>query len=398
MLYNLLRGTVQIEIRSGWPERFLSSCAQRGIALWNTSRKSPDCFTAWVSAADYFRLRKCAGRSMTRLHILQKRGIPFVAHRLMRKRVLWLTALACLLGIWYLSGFVWTISVTGCSNVSQREVLELLEQHGLHFGTRVKRIDGDLLRNDVLAETDKLAYLVVNVHGTHAEIKVTERSPVPDAEALAAPCDVVADGTGVIQALRVLQGTALVKVGDAIAEGERIASGIVTDAQGGVTRIHAVAEADILTRRILRTAVPAEGAGYTRSGGTQTRRYFVVGSCKIPLNIIEKKRFAWYDKTLETKQLVLREDFRLDLGITVETEYVCSTAPVQADPEALARVLKRRMEEAYAAACPSGMVQSSTFRMEEENGAYVGILELETIETIGVTAPLEEDVANGTDR
>ena len=56
------------------------------------------------------------------------------------------------------------------------------------------------------------------------------------------------------------------------------------------------------------------------------------------------------------------------------------------------------MEEAYAAACPSGMVQSSTFRMEEENGAYVGILELETIETIGVTALLEEDVANGTDR
>ena len=96
MLYNLLRGTVQIEIRSGWPERFLSGCAQGGIALWDTHCESPDCFTVWVSAADFFRLKPYARRSMTRLRILRKRGIPFAAQRLMRKRVLWITALACL--------------------------------------------------------------------------------------------------------------------------------------------------------------------------------------------------------------------------------------------------------------------------------------------------------------
>lgn len=397
MLYNTLRGTVQVRITGGWPERFLSGCAQEGVAFWDSRPLAPDCFTAWVSAADYFRLRGLARRTMTRLQITQKRGIPFLAHRLLRRKGLWITGLLCLLGIWYLSGFVWTISVTGCQQVSQREVLELLAENGLRFGTRTRSVDGDLLRNDVLSDTDKLSYLVVNVHGTHAEIQVTERSPAPDLEALSAPCDVVAEGTGIIQSLRVLQGTALVKVGDAVAAGERLVSGIVQDAQGGVTKVHALAEADILTKRVIKTAVPGKTVRYLRTGSSRISRYLVFGSCKIPLNIIEKDGFACYDKILETKSLALREDFRFDLGIATETWYECSTAPAEIDVAVLSEVLEQRMKASYAAAYPTAQVQRSTFRMTEEKGAYVGILELETIETIGAIAPLEEELLSGTD-
>ena len=34
MLYNALRGTVQVQVTGGWPERFLSSCAAESIRLW----------------------------------------------------------------------------------------------------------------------------------------------------------------------------------------------------------------------------------------------------------------------------------------------------------------------------------------------------------------------------
>ena len=391
MLYNYLRGTVQIEITGGWPERFLSSCAQSGIALWKTDPEGPDRFTAWVSVVDYFRLHAHARRTMTKLRIRKKCGFPFVVHRWMRKKVLWIAAMACVFSIWYLSGFIWTISITGCEQVPQREVLELLEAHGLHFGTRRRSIDGDLLRNDVLQTTDKLSYLVINVQGTHAEVRVTERTPVPDFAAIEEPCDVVADGTGIIQELRVLQGTALVKVGDAIMVGERIASGIVQDAQGGVTKVHAMAEADVLTRREMKAAVPGKTVLYTRTGAQKTRRYFLFGSCKIPLNIIEKDGFAWYDKILEIKSLVLREDFRFDLAIATEIQYECSTVPAELDLNALSSVLQQRMEQSYLAAYPSAQILKRNFRVEEENGVYVGILELESIETIGMMAPLEEE-------
>ncbi len=398
MIYNALRGTVQIQMTGGWPERFLTGCAGEGIRLWDTQHLREDCFTAWVSAADYFRLRGQAKRTGTRLHILRKQGVPFLAHRMLRRKALWVTALLCLVGIWYLSGFVWTISVTGCEEMTQREVLELLERHGLRFGTRVRSVDGDLIRNDVLRDTDKLSYLVVDVHGTHAEIRVIERDAPPDLEALAEPCDVVAEGTGIIQELRVQQGTALVKVGDVVQAGDRLASGIVRDAQGGETRVHALAEADILTRRVLRTAVPGKPVVYRQTGMQQVSRYLVLGSCKIPLNIVEKDAFSWYDKTLETKSLVLRKDFRFDLGLAVETHLECSTAPGTMDRAALEDALQRRMEAAYAAAYPTAQVQRKSFRMEEKDGAYVGTLELETIETVGVIAPLEEELVSGTDR
>ena len=398
MLYNALRGTVQIEITGGWPERFLSGCTQENIRLWDVRRLQEDCFTAWVSVTDYFRLRGQARRTGARLHILCKRGIPFGAHRLLRRKVLWITMLLCAIGIWYLSGFVWTISVTGCEKITPREVLELLEQHGLHFGTRVRSIDGDLIRNDMLQDTENLIYLVVDVHGTHAEIRVMERDAPPDLEALAQPCDVISEGTGIIQALRVQQGTSLVKVGDVVQAGDRLASGIVRDAQGGETRVHALAEADILTRRVIRAAVPGSPVVYQQTGTQQVRRYLVFGSCKIPLNIVEKDAFPWYDKTLEIKSLELRKDFRFDLGLAVETRWECSTAPGNLDRVALEEALQRRMEAVYAAGYPTAQVQRKTFRMEEQDGAYIGILELETVETVGTIAPLEEEVISGTDR
>lgn len=396
-LYNSLRGTVQVEITGGWPERFFSCCAREGICFWDSRPLAPDRFTAWISAADYFRLKPHAKRTLTRIRILKKHGLPFAAQKLLRRRGLWISGIACLLGIWYLSGFIWTISITGCEQVSQREVMELLAENGLHFGTKTRSVDGDLLRNDVLQDTDRLSYLVVNVHGTHAEIQVTERVPAPDLEAAATPCDIVADGTGIIQSLRVLQGTALVKVGDAVIEGERLASGIVQDAQGGITRVHAMAEADILTRRVLKTAVPGNAVLRRQTGEQQVRRYLVLGSCKIPLNIIEKDGFACYDKLLETTPLELRKDFCFDLALMTETLSECATAPAEIDVNVLGEVLQKRMEDRYAAEYPTARVQQSVFRMEAKDGAYVGILELTTVETIGVIAPLEEELLSGTD-
>lgn len=396
-LYNALRGTVQVEVTGGWVERFFNCCAGLDIAFWDAVPQAPDCFTFRVSTADYFRLKKPAKQTMSRLRILHKQGLPFLLHRLLRRRGLWISAVLCALGVWYLSGFVWTISVTGCETVSQREVLELLETGGLTFGTRSRAVDGDLLRNEVLSRTEKLSYLVVNVHGTHAEIQVKERTAPPDLEAARAPCDVAADGDGIILRLRVMQGAARVKVGDTVVRGDLLASGNLVDAQGGLQQVHALAEADIRTWRTIHTAVNGELSLLKRTGKMEKRRYLVAGTCKIPLDLIEKPAFACYDKTVETHTLQLREDFRFDLSLVTETYYECEIRSAEKNTEALAEVLRQKMEERYLAACPTAEIQSSLFSMTEENGVIVGTLNLDTVETIGVQAPLGEvEIEHGT--
>lgn len=389
-LYNALRGTVQVELTGGWVERFLNCCAREEIGFWKTEVQAPDRFTFWVSTADFFRLGKPARQTMTHVRILRKKGMPFGFHRLLKRKGLWISAILCGLGVWYLSGFLWTISITGCQTVSQREVLHLLEDAGLRFGTRSRMVDGDLLRNDVLGKTDELSYLVVNVHGTHAEIRVTERTPVPDLEAAKAPCDVVADGDGIIQRLRVLQGTAQVKVGDTVVRGDLLASGNMVDALGGLTQVHALAEADVRTWRTLGTAVSGSLFRTQRTGNVEKRQYLLVGSCKIPLDLIEKTTFACYDKTIKTQTLELREDFRFALALVTETYYECTVEQAEIDAGGLAEVLQEKMEAGYLAACPTAEIQGRTFYMAEENGRYVGTLSLDTIETIGAQAPLGE--------
>ncbi len=390
--YNHLRGSVQIDLRGAAIERFLNLCTIHDIPFWQVRCLDADHFTAWVSTGGYFALRHYARNTGCRVRILRKKGTPFLLHKFTRRLVLCIGLALCLIAIWFLSGRVWTIEVRGCQQTTPEEILALLKTVGIYTGTKRSDLDIRNIQNTVMINSEKLSYFTVNFQGTHAVVEVWEKRNQQKKPELPEPCNVISDKTGIITELRVRTGTALVKVGDTLQPGDLIATGVIVNEndETQVTLLHAQAEADVRTWKTLRTLVPKELQTLTQTPVQQTTTCLQLGSRRFPALHIEKNGFSWYDKQVEKRYLRLREDFRWPVGLTREKIYSCSLETPEIDEHKLEAVLEERMILSLMEQHPEAKILHTQFTLEKEkNGAWMGILKAELLETCGVEVPIE---------
>lgn len=383
-----LRGQVQIQVSGAAGERFFTLCAREGILFSRIEALDADCFHAWISAGDFFALRKCAAKTNSRIRVLQKRGLPFAAHRAARRWAMLFGILASIAAVLWLTSCVWTIHVEGCKQISETEILQLLEQAGLKTGARRAKLSAREIRNDVIAGCDKLSYLTVNFRGVKAYVQVWERDETPEPIPQNEPCDILADKTGVILRLRVRQGTACVQVGDAVQPGDRIAEGKVYGANGELHPVHAMAQADIRTYYTIRAVIPAELESTAVLEELRPERSLLLGKYRFSLQKIENTEKLWYDKQIEQKLLHLHEDFHVPIGVETVRRFRCVSVQVSMKEETLRPLLEERMLRRLMAAKPDAQLCGYTFSWETTGtGAFMGVLHAELVETCGVEVP-----------
>lgn len=385
----MLRGAVKVRIQGAGAEAFFGMCARRGLILRDIRRTSSDTYTVWTAAGQYRDLARAGRISACTVRILEKRGAPFSARRLLRRSALWAGAVICALFVVFLSGRVWTIRVEGCCDTTQTEILELMRQAGVKTGSKRANISRTAVRNHVISNCDKLSYFTLNFIGTNAVAHVWEREETPEKLAEDVPCDVISELSGVVLALRVKTGRAEVKTGDTITAGTRIASGTVTGALGETARVHASAEAVLRTWYTISTAVPAEVLTVASTERMNVRQSLVFGEQRIPLQSIENVRETWYDKRVKRQSLRLREDFQFPIALESEIIRPCETHGEAVNEEDLSAALKQRMLLRLRAAKPDAEITGYSFSIRQAaEGAWLGVLQAELIETTGTSVPI----------
>ena len=248
------------------------------------------------------------------------------------------------------------------------------------------------LHNLVMMQTDKLSYFTVNFRGTQAIITVWERETPAEKPEKQQPCHVVSELTGVIAALRVRSGLACVKIGDTVQPGDLIASGRIVNQndETDVTLVAASAEADVRTWYTLKTVVPQELDILISEQVQQDRRYLLLGTQRFPLSIIENNTVSWYDKQIKTHYLKLHEDFRWKIGIESQKTVLYHAEKAQIDRSALEKMLRQRMLERLLNTKPNAQLIASDFALHQtEQGAWLGVLKVELIETTGKEVLME---------
>ena len=88
-LWRLARGQVRVRVTGASLPRFLNLCAEKGLMLRRMERTAWDEMYATLSLADFRALRRYMGRTGCRVHIEQRRGMPFWAARLRPRTALW---------------------------------------------------------------------------------------------------------------------------------------------------------------------------------------------------------------------------------------------------------------------------------------------------------------------
>lgn len=162
MIERLLRrtaGEVRVRVTGASLPRFLNACTQGGVRLRRMERVSWDRMDATLSLGDFRKLRSCMGRTGCRVHILERRGVPFVlAHLLPRTALLAGLAAFCVMA--YLVGTrVWEIRTDISPSLSESAVMGRLAELGVDIGTPLRSIDTPSIRRQMMVWDPDITFL-----------------------------------------------------------------------------------------------------------------------------------------------------------------------------------------------------------------------------------------------
>ncbi|MBQ7099215.1 MAG: sporulation protein YqfD [Oscillospiraceae bacterium] len=260
------------------------------------------------------------------LTIIGGGGLPVFARRLWSWRGLavWVLLLGLLTAV--LPKRVWFITVQGNVTVPTRLILERAEDCGVHFGAKSGEIRSERVKNRLLFELPELRWAGVNTSGCSAFITVAERQQSDGAGEMLTG-DLVARVDGVVMEVILQRGTALVKPGNAVREGQLLISGL-TDL-GICTRADR-AEGEVwgLTRREIQTVLPSETVSREKNGGIIRKCSLRIGKKSVNFSNDSGILHGTCVKMRTVNYLALPGGFRLPVALVTDTYYLCETGTI----------------------------------------------------------------------
>lgn len=153
--------------------------------------------------------------------------------------------------------FVWSIDIIGNDKLSREELLSELAEQGFEVGTRISELDLELLHTNILQADRRIAWISVNLFGTHASVELRESETPQKAPDETTPYNLIASEDGIIESIDIYRGTKAVSVGDPVRKGELLASGVV-ETPRGFELVHARGVVKANVKREITVSIPLE--------------------------------------------------------------------------------------------------------------------------------------------
>ncbi|MBE7034881.1 MAG: sporulation protein YqfD [Ruminococcaceae bacterium] len=235
-----IRGYVVITVSGRYPERFLNVCSRRHILVFNVFPCSAGVIKCCVSMAGFKMLIPIARKTSVRIKLIKKCGLPVLLARLKKRKLLCFGCLLCVLCLIIMNQFVWKIEIVGYKALTNRTIMENLEECGLKIGAFRPSIDEKKIQNQMLIKVPELSWLWVDKNGSKVTVEVKERTLPPVMHNDGAYYNLVATKDGVIDSMVITSGMPMVSLGDTVRKGDVLVSGLLVSEKGVPPReVHA---------------------------------------------------------------------------------------------------------------------------------------------------------------
>ncbi len=400
---NFLQGNILLEVTGAFPERFLNLCAQERIQFWAV--QWPDSQTLRLRAVrrQEGKIKRLARRAQCQMRVVERAGLPALLWRVRRRYALLLGLALSLCAVGVLSQFILTVEVEGNESVSAQEILSVMKALGVRPGAYAPGIEENIVCAQALLELPELSWISVNIQGVRAQVEVRERTAKPEIEDTSTPANVVADVSGVITRMEVLSGQALFQVGDTVAQGEVIVSGVIelegpaySEIDLGTLTVHAAATIYARTWRTLTAQAPLQSGEKSYTGRAVSHWSLNFFSLRLQFYKNSGISYAMYDKIKESYPLSL--GVGLPVSVTRETlrEYTVSNTNADGDAAELEQRLLQRLEQILADR--EGEILKTSFSETRQDGLLTVTLTAQCSEKIGVTQTFEGQLGHSLDR
>ncbi len=282
-IISYIKGYIKVSVKGGFPERFLNLCAAADRDIWQVKTEKEG-ISFFSDIREYKNLRSSAKRTGVKMRVTEKHGLPFLLRRYRyRWGLLAGAAIFCAL-LYFLSGSVWTVTVSGNKKITEEQIIDMLREAGIREGTRINSLDEENTAQQIILKHPELSWLSINPMGTTLYVDVKERVYAPEVKPTQ-PQNIIAMCDGVITSVRANSGDALVKEGDAVTKGQVLISGIVTFKDGTTVFKAADGEVTAQVSGHVRVTENFETTQKVRTGKSKTRRIFHFFGLDIPLYI-----------------------------------------------------------------------------------------------------------------
>lgn len=373
-----LLGYVRFAVRGGSPERFYTLCARSGAYLWDISSGRECC--ACTAARRYRFLRRNARRAGCLLRVTERHGLPFRLVKTRNHRGLWAGGAAFLLIVYLLSLRVWCVQISGNTAVPSSQLESELISAGLTNGILKSAVDPKTLAERVMLKFPSVRWMSVNLRGSAAEVVVQEKTEKPPIADMKSICNVKSCGTGQITAMKVYAGTPMVRIGDAVVDGQLLVSAVVVDQTGGSTLTHASAVITAETKRNLTVTVSRDTHKEIPTGNVVFRRNLNVFGIRLPASFQGKPLGNW--RTVREQFDVSLFGTRLPLGMYEERWEEVRTESSVLTPEQTRAAAKQEAEKKEKELLKDGRVTASKVTEHWAKNSFTETLELTCEENI----------------
>lgn len=254
-----ISGYLMITADGCFPERFINICIRRGLGLRDIRKMGKERIYAKIGIDGFLKIRPVAKRTSMHVKIKQRCGLPFLVHNYRRRAPALIGVVIAAAFLWYTSHYVMGIDVFGNERVPSDRIISELEQLGLTRGVKAADIDQRLLSNKLLTLDEDLAWVGININGSRVFAEVAERIEKPQKLDKSQPCNLIASKDGVIEHMEIRDGQTMIKRGEAVTEGQVLASGIMDNAKFGYTMVHARGDVYAVTKTVIRREYDLEG-------------------------------------------------------------------------------------------------------------------------------------------
>ena len=318
-LWHYLKGYVIIVVSGFSIEKFINICTKRQILLWDMERLDGAAVRMKMSIRGFKTARSAARKARVRVRIHEKKGIPYIFTRYRKRRGFLLGILAFALLIYLMTSIIWSIEITGNTQVSTNTLVEQLNDMGIYRGAVKRFIDPKRLADTFMLNNRQLSWVGVDIRGTKLYISVKEGIQPPKVVDDDKPCHVVSTRDGIILSIQAKNGLAMVKPGDTVVKGQMLISGNMESIhpEFGSKQIHAMGEVIARTWYEIKKEVPVKKVIRKRTGREWNKYsvYFLDFLIPLPSG---KNPWQNFDSGIFDKTLVIADKFRLPMGLTIQ--------------------------------------------------------------------------------
>lgn len=382
-LESYMSGYLRINIEGYYIERFINICRKENIPVWNIKKEKDIRLTFSIKIKDFKKICKIAKTTKCKLKIKKKKGFPFILNRYRKRKIFAIFLILVIILIGMSSNYVWNIEVIEENGNNLENIMQNLNQSGLAVGKRKSEINTKEVINKVRLERNDIAWMGIELKGTNAIVKIVKSDEKPDIIDENEYCSIVADKAGIITKISAQDGTANVKVGDTINEGETLINGWVEGKYTGIRYVHAKGEIQAKVWHTKHKFIEYNTTEKRETGNQEEKYAIKFNNFKINLGKGVSK-FEIYD-TIETEnKFKIFSDFYLPISIVKTTNKEIENVQKKYNKEEAKMLGIKELEEELNNEIENkdNIVNKNINTYENENGLDVYVT-YEVLENIG---------------